>query len=246
VSAATCGCCQQLKPTGPKHVGSELFICADCERVATEFIAVQDELFGSVEDRARNQAPAHGPSAGSGAAGSVDQVSDEERYVFATPPMDGHLEEIDLAFLDPSDEDDRHFLILAEHPELQRAIRDEQKEIRLGNQIINPTLHITMHEIVANQLWANNPPEVWETAQRLVADGYERHEVLHMLCSVASGEVFDALKHEQPHDPDRMRAALDALPGSWEELRDRAPEERHENRAERRAAARIHRRGARG
>jgi hypothetical protein len=59
---------------------------------------------------------------------------------------------------------------------------------------VNPVLHIAMHEIVANQLWANDPPEMWETAARLLAAGYERHEVLHMLASVVSDELFEALR----------------------------------------------------
>ena len=35
--------------------------------------------------------------------------------------------EIELSLLDPGEEDDRHFLILAEHPELQQAIEDDRE-----------------------------------------------------------------------------------------------------------------------
>ncbi len=103
---------------------------------------------------------------------------------------------------------------------------------------MNPVLHIAMHEIVANQLWANDPPEVWETAQRLLAVGHSRHEVLHMLASVVSAEVFEIMGHQAPHDIERVRCGLAALPQSWEEARAGIPSERHMNRAERRAAAR--------
>jgi Domain of unknown function (DUF1841) len=62
--------------------------------------------------------------------------------------MDG----IDPALLDPADEDERRLLIQAEHPELRRALKEGRREIRVGRDIINPVLHISMHEIVANQL----------------------------------------------------------------------------------------------
>ncbi|MEA2827537.1 MAG: hypothetical protein QOG43_1976 [Actinomycetota bacterium] len=95
-----------------------------------------------------------------------------------------------------------------------------------------------MHEIVTNRLLANEPPEMWQTAQRLLAGGYERHEVLHMLASVVSAEVFDVLRDQPPHEIERVRAALAALPESWEAQRVVALEEGHTNRAERRARKR--------
>jgi hypothetical protein len=167
-------------------------------------------------------------------------VSDEERQKFAILAAEGEMDGIDLKLLDPADEDERRLLIEAEHPELRRALTEGQREIRIGGDVVNPVLHISMHEIVANQLWADDPPEVWKTAQRLLADGYERHEVLHMLASVVAGEVFEIMRQQQPHDIERVRQALAALPGEWEQRRANLPAERHQNRAERRAAARRH------
>ena len=168
-------------------------------------------------------------------------MTDDERRQFAAPRTTGEFDDIDLSLLDPADPDDRHILIRAEHPELEPALESGRREIHLDGETINPTLHITMHEVVANQLWDDKPPEVWETAQRLLAAGYERHEILHMLASIVAADVFDTLKHNTPHDPAKTRAALDALPGSWEQQRDEIPAERHLNRAERRAAANKHR-----
>ncbi len=165
-------------------------------------------------------------------------VSERERQRFAVAPAEGEVDGIDLARLDPADEHERRLLIEAEHPELRRALGEGQREIRLAGDVINPRLHIVMHEIVANQLWADDPPEAWTTAQRLVDAGYERHEVLHMLASVVTGEVFEILRHDQAHDIDRIRKALAALPGEWEQRRADLPAQRHRNRAERRAAAR--------
>jgi hypothetical protein len=124
--------------------------------------------------------------------------------------------DIELSLLDPGEEGDRHFLILAEHPELQEAVEDDQDEITLHGNLMSPRLHLSMHEIVAKQLWADDPPETWPTAQRLMALGYQRHEILHMLGSVVSGEAWRTMQYKQPFDPDRFRAGLDALPESWE------------------------------
>jgi hypothetical protein len=168
-------------------------------------------------------------------------VTDDERRRFAVPPATGEFDGIDLAFLDPNDEDDRRILILAEHPELRAAIANDRDEIHLQGATMSPALHLAMHEVVANQLWADDTAEVWHTAQRLLAAGYERHEVLHMLASVVSGDVYQILHDHKTPDPDKTRAALAALPDSWELHRDELPAQQHENRAARRAAARAQR-----
>ena len=138
------------------------------------------------------------------------------RREFACPPIDGRVRGIDAADLDPADPDERGMLIEAEHPGMFAAIKAGRK-IKVGPSGIaaNPKLHVAMHEIVANQLWDGEPPETWEAAQRLLAQGYSRHEVLHMLAEVASGLVWKAL-HEQPAGPGvdlnvEMRAAMAAL-----------------------------------
>ena len=173
---------------------------------------------------------------------SVDRVKDDERRLFAVPALSGQFDGIELSFLDPDDEHDRTILVLAEHPELRSAIATGRDQIHHHGRVVNPQLHLAMHEIVANQLLANDPPEMWDTAKRLAGAGYERHEVLHMLASVVSGDVYSALHDKQSPDPARTRAALAALPGSWERQREEIPAERHANRAERRAAERKHRR----
>lgn len=165
-------------------------------------------------------------------------MDDEARRAFAAPPASGKFDEIDLAMLDPSDPDQRRLLIIAEHPELAAAIAAAQRELHVHGETMSPELHIAMHEIVTNQLWDDDPPEVWQTAKRLVADGYDRHEVLHMLASVVSDHTYDMLTNAKPFDAAKMRGELEQLPTSWEAARSAVPEERHLNRAERRAAQR--------
>jgi len=136
---------------------------------------------------------------------------DEARLEFACPRRQGLFGELDLALLDPADPDDRHFLILAEHKELAQAIENDESEVLVGGQPINPRLHITIHEIVASQLWADDPPEVWETAQRLLEAGYERHDILHMIGTAFTTELWTVWHEGKPADTARYVRALHAL-----------------------------------
>ena len=118
-----------------------------------------------------------------------------------------------------SDPDVRSLVIGHEHPEFEQALNQRRREIEGVDGPMNPRLHLAMHEIVATQLWDDSPPEVWDTAARLLDAGYERHEILHMLGRLVSDQVWEALDDEQPYDRERHLAALQALPGSWERER---------------------------
>lgn len=165
-------------------------------------------------------------------------TDESERRAWVMPAASALYDGINLELLDPNDEDDRHLLLLVEHPELQAAIEGDVQQIELAGQPLSPQLHLTMHEVVANRIWHDDPPEVWLTAQRLTAAGYERHEVQHMLGSVVSAEIYDTLTHTDSFDIARTRRELAALPGSWEALRSPRPM----NRADRRAQAKGRRR----
>jgi hypothetical protein len=141
------------------------------------------------------------------------------RLEFACPPGQGFFGEFELELLDPGDPDERRVLILAEHPELADAIDDGLEEVDVAGQPMNPRLHITIHEIVAGQLWADDPPEVWQTALRLLDAGYERHEIFHMIGSALTSEIWTVLHAQKPTDTSRYVRALNALPASWEALR---------------------------
>lgn len=132
------------------------------------------------------------------------------------------LAELGLDLAELADPDVRGYALRMEHPEIDQALRDGRDEVELDGQRVNPRLHLAMHEVVANQLWNDDPPEVWETAQRLLARGYERHEILHMLASAMSAQIWSALHEQQPYDHADHVAALNALPGSWERQRVRS------------------------
>jgi hypothetical protein len=81
---------------------------------------------------------------------------------------------------------------------------------------VSPKLHLTMHEIIAAQLWADHPPEAWQAAWRLKMRGMSRHEVLHELMGVMAKYIRPTLADGTPFDSAAYRRALAALgiPGS--------------------------------
>jgi hypothetical protein len=118
------------------------------------------------------------------------------RRAFACPVVVGTVRGIDAEALSPADPDERSLLIEAEHADMFEALRG-RREVDINGTKVNPKLHVSMHEIVVNQLWDGDPPETWEAAQRLLGQGYARHDVLHMLAEVASRVAFRVL-HDGP------------------------------------------------
>jgi hypothetical protein len=118
-----------------------------------------------------------------------DDLEALPRRAFAFLLLKGTFEGVDLATLDPSAPEDRKALLAADH----------------GDTAARPTgpLHIDRHLTLADRLWRNDPPELWEAAQRLLDLGEDRHAVLHTLMYV----VRDA-----GADPARLVAALWELP----------------------------------
>lgn len=131
-----------------------------------------------------------------------------ERRLFAMPYNSVTIGEESFSHLDPSDEDDRHLLILSEHPEYQEALDDPPFEGEVDG--VDPRLHVAMHEIIANQLWHDDPPETWQAVQRLIATGADRHDILHRVGEIMIPHLYGAMSGQSP-DPDAYRRELDAL-----------------------------------
>ena len=142
----------------------------------------------------------------------------DARQVWLFGPAEGVVDGIEVGLLDPRDHDDRQLLLLADHPDLAPAIERGDDEIVVRGVTMSPTLHLAMHDVVAQRVLDDSPKEWWETAQRLTSLGYERHEALHMLCNVVSAEVYADLQGVPLDDQDVIRR-LAALPGSWESQR---------------------------
>jgi hypothetical protein len=116
-----------------------------------------------------------------------------ERRLFAVPAtvveLDG--EELDL---DPADPDDRRLLIVAEH----------------GGDPDDSDPHVTLHEVVAEQLWQDEPPQAWQAARRLLDAGGDRMDILHTLGEVALRHLERSLAGHE-YDAAAHAAELDAL-----------------------------------
>ncbi len=147
---------------------------------------------------------------------SDSETARDRRLAFAIPATP---DEADTEGLDPADPDDRALLIHAAHPELDTDL----ETVVIDGRELNPQLHLTVHEIVAAQLADDDPPEVWATAQRLRQLGYGRHEILHMLGAALTPQLWAALHDQREYDLDEHRAALAALPDSWERARPGGP-----------------------
>lgn len=144
-----------------------------------------------------------------------DDPDPSDRRRWTVPAGHGRFGDIEVEYLDLQETDERSVLIEAEHPELARAIERGNEEILQHGQAINPELHLQVHQIVQTRLWDDEPPEMWETAQRLTRLGYGRHVVLHMLMNVVSDELYAALTANETLPTEEVRRRLDALPAGW-------------------------------
>jgi hypothetical protein len=103
------------------------------------------------------------------------------RRAFAFPLLRGTYHGTDLAELNPASPEDRPALLSADH------------EDQFGPPITPE--HLDRHVRLADRLWRDDPPELWEAAQRLLDLGEDRHSVLHALISAirAAGDDEDAI-----------------------------------------------------
>jgi len=139
----------------------------------------------------------------------VDAQDALGRRMFAMPYFGTRIGEEDYPRLDPGDPDERRLLIEGEHPEYHAALADPAFDGEIDG--VNPRLHTAIHEVVATQLWEDDPPEAWRAAKRLHDAGVDRHDVLHQLGSVVTHHLHGALTNRQAVDPTAYRQALDAL-----------------------------------
>jgi hypothetical protein len=92
---------------------------------------------------------------------------------------------------------------------------DDRTEL-LAEQFDDPgvagAFRTLVYEVLANQIASDDPPVVWETAQRLLDAGIDRTEALRGLVLVLTGQLHAALEEGQGFDPDAYAAALAHLP----------------------------------
>jgi Domain of unknown function (DUF1841) len=143
-----------------------------------------------------------------------DEPEPGDRRSWALPRAHGTYQGLDLELLDPGNEDERALLIEALHLEFADALHGED-DVIVDGETVNPRLHVAMHQVVANQLLANDPPQTWQTVQRLAGLGYDWHNIMHMIAALVTEDVYLALtEHRQP-DPAAYARRLSELPGDW-------------------------------
>jgi hypothetical protein len=143
-----------------------------------------------------------------------DEPDPVVRSSWAVPPAHGTYEGLQLELLDPGNEDEREFLIEALHPEFADALRSGEDVIIDGEQV-NPRMHVAMHQVVANQLLADEPPETWRTVQRLDGLGYDWHNMMHMIAALVAEDVYRSMQEHGQPDPTDYARRLNELPGDW-------------------------------
>lgn len=114
--------------------------------------------------------------------------------------------------MDPGGENDLTVLIEARHRELEDALRSGEQMIVSGEPF-GPRLHISMHQLVAGQLLAGDPPETWQTARRLTGLGYDWLNILHMISAMVSDGLYQAVTGHRQFDPGDHAQRLNDLPG---------------------------------
>ena len=80
---------------------------------------------------------------------------------------------------------------------------------------MSPRLHVTMHQVISNQLLADDPPETWQTVQRLAGLGYDWHNVMHLVMGPVTEAVYETLAEKRPFDRADYMRRLAELPGDW-------------------------------
>ena len=180
---------------------------------------------GRPPGRGRSRRPASARSsgrslpAGWGPEGGTDCWFDEpltgDRRSWAVPPGHGTYHGLDLERLDPDDEDERTFLLEAQHLEMEEALDRHEEMTGPGGEPMNPRLHVTLHQVIANQLLADDPPETWQTVQRLAGLGYDWHSVMHLVMGPVTEAVYETMAAKRPFDRADYVQRLAELPGDW-------------------------------
>ncbi len=138
-----------------------------------------------------------------------------DRRSWVVPPGHGIWEGMNLELLDPGDEEELGFLIEALHE--SGDLPWSGSEPAPPGQAGSPRLHVAMHQIVARQILADDPPQAWQAVQRLALLDYRWHDIMHMIAGLVAQDVQQALAGQHP-DPAGYIRRLDDLPAGWPKL----------------------------
>jgi hypothetical protein len=94
--------------------------------------------------------------------------------------------------------DERIAFVMDMHPEFD-AVWPQGEMVaaipqEIKGQIVNPFVHTMLHAIVDKQLEDENPEFVAETHRRLLQEGLEDHESLHVIISIFADLYFTSVR----------------------------------------------------
>lgn len=100
--------------------------------------------------------------------------------------------------------------VLEQHPEYHHAFEEAGAEdVTIDG--VNPFLHVTMHQVVENQIADNDPTQTAETLEALLNAGFDRHDAIHAIGAIVTEEIYEVLKSRREYDRDAYVAALREL-----------------------------------
>ena len=101
-----------------------------------------------------------------------------------------------------SEGDARLIEAMHEHPEYSHlwGRLDELSDEEIERDGVNPILHVTVHQIIENQLADGDPQEVGRVLKALMQQGLTRHEAIHRIGTVLADEIFHILRDGRPFD----------------------------------------------
>lgn len=113
-----------------------------------------------------------------------------ERRMFAVPSLTTEIDEEEVD-LDPNDPEQRRALVIAE------ADEDEEEQ------------RLILRATIVDQLWDNEPADVWQAAERLQEGERDRDEIFEQLIDALENSLLDAENLE--YDADAYVEALAGL-----------------------------------
>ncbi|HKN56184.1 MAG TPA: hypothetical protein VJX66_27085 [Amycolatopsis sp.] len=169
--------------------------------------AAVDELLetveGFLEEYAGDESALDAYLDGAEAEDATELADLLERRMFAVPSLLTEIgdEEIEL---DPSDPEQRRLSVIGEHPELHEALAEETLDDEAQTLLVLKTA-------LVDQLWENEPAELWVAVRRLQEDDLDRDEILDRLAGVLGGQLRESDSETLDYDEDAYREELEAL-----------------------------------
>lgn len=81
------------------------------------------------------------------------------------------------------------------------AIDAGEETMALGGEVVNPRLHLLMHQVVAERLLHDDPPEEWLAFEALLEHGLDAHEAQHAIGRHFVEEVMAEIGSAPPPPP---------------------------------------------